>query len=117
LREICGFRECTSLSRIEILSSVETIGTFDFFGCSSLNDIVFSSDSHLRVIDEFCECTSLCRIEIPSSVEVVSENGFREYTSLNEIVFSSDSHLGEISGFGTRRAPQLRRCPGRPLGP
>jgi hypothetical protein len=72
---------------------------FGFVGCASLNDIVFSPDSHLRDLNGFCACTSLCRIEIPSSVEVIGMRGFLQSTSLSEIDFSSDSHLREIDGF------------------
>jgi hypothetical protein len=46
-----------------------------FFGCASLNEIIFSSGSHLREISGFQSCTSLCRIEIPSSVEMTRKNG------------------------------------------
>jgi hypothetical protein len=93
LREICGFQECTSLCRIELPSSVETIMVLSFRGCTSLNEVIFSSDSHLREIDGFRKSTSLRRIEIPSSVEKIPGFGFHECTSLNEIILSSDSHL------------------------
>jgi hypothetical protein len=64
-----------------------------------LNEIVFSSDSHLKNISGFGECTSLCRIEIPSSVEAIWDKGFSGCISLNEIVFSSDSRLRILCGF------------------
>jgi hypothetical protein len=105
LREISGFGQCTSLCRLEIPSSVVTIGLNGFSGCTSLNDIVFSSDSHLRKIYGFQQCTSLCRIEIPSSVEQIGHyasltSGFWGCTSLNEIYFSFNSHLKVIDGLG-----------------
>jgi hypothetical protein len=65
LRKILGFGGCTSLCRLEIPSSVETIGFDGFLECTSLNEIGFSSYSHLKVIDGFRKCTSLCRPEIP----------------------------------------------------
>ena len=39
-----------------------------------------------------------------------------EFSFLHERSSSLESSSREI-GFGTRRAPQLRRCPDRPLGP
>jgi hypothetical protein len=72
VREIDGFEHYTSLSRIEIPSSVEIISSFGFEGCTSLSTIVFSTASHLRMIDGFQACTSLCRIDIPSFVEIIS---------------------------------------------
>jgi hypothetical protein len=71
LRKIDGFRQCTSLSRIEVPSSVEVIELSGFRECTSLNEVIFSAESHLREIGGFGKCTSLCRIEIPSSVEVI----------------------------------------------
>jgi hypothetical protein len=102
VKEICGFKGCTSLRRLEIPSSVEVISYCGFNGCTSLNELIFSSDSHVREIGGFNRCTSLCRVEIPSSVEVIGfsgSNGFDECTSLNELIFSSDSHMKEIHGF------------------
>jgi hypothetical protein len=89
-----------ALCRIEIPSSVEKIKNSGFSRCTSLNEIVFSSESHLNRIEGFQGCTSLCRIEIPSSVEKIKNSGFPRCTSLNEIVFSSESHLKDIDGFG-----------------
>jgi hypothetical protein len=76
--------------------------------CTSLNEIVFSSTSHLKEISGFDGCTSLPRIEIPSSVEIVSESGFKGCILLREITFASNSHLRQISGFdGCTSLPQI----------
>jgi hypothetical protein len=100
LREIGGFRKCTSLCRIELPSSVEVIASSAFNGCTSLSELMFALDSHLREIGGFRWCTSLCRIELPSSVEVLASSAFDECISLRELMFASDSHLREIGGFG-----------------
>jgi hypothetical protein len=99
LREISGFCECTSLCRIEIPSSVEKIGFNGFRECTSLNEIVFSSDSHLREISGFCECTSLCRIEIPSSVEKIGFYGFDGCTSLRVLIIRTGCRIRENEGL------------------
>jgi hypothetical protein len=93
LKQIDGFRECISLSRIEIPSLVEVISEYGFWECISLNEVLFASDCHLKQIDGFRECTSLVRIEIPSSVEIISGHGFSACISLNEVLFASDYHL------------------------
>jgi hypothetical protein len=105
LREIDGFAGCTSLCQIELPSSVVKIGFAGFSRCTSLNEIIFLSDSDLRTIYGFAQCTSLYRIEIPSLVERIGhyadrQTGFWGCTSLNEIHFSFDSHLRAIDGFG-----------------
>jgi hypothetical protein len=76
LRVIHILEKCTSLSRIEIPSSVSVIGDYGFYKCTSLNEVIFSSDTDLRAIHGFQKCRSLCRIEIPSSVEVIGKFGF-----------------------------------------
>jgi hypothetical protein len=93
LREIDGFCECTSLCRIEIPSSVEEITLNGFFGCTSLNEIVFSSDSDLRTIEGFRRCTSLCQIEIPSSFEVIWASSFWDFPSFRVVIFRAECRL------------------------
>jgi hypothetical protein len=99
LKQIDGFRECTSLCRIEIPSSVKIITQYGFYECPSLSEIHFTSNCHLRQFGGFQGCTSLCRIEIPSSVEIMTDNCFYECTSLSEVHFASDCHLRELGGF------------------
>jgi hypothetical protein len=103
LREIYGFGDCTSLCRVEIPSSVETIGPDGFGGCTSLNEIVFPSDSHLREINGFSECTSLCRIEIPSSVEVISNDAFQSSPSLRVVIIRAGCRLRRNKGLQNLR--------------
>jgi hypothetical protein len=93
LREIRGFRGCTSLCRIEFPSSIEVTTSNSFNGCRSLSELLFASDSHLRQIGGFCECTSLCRIEFPSSVEVIGSFSFRGCTSLRVVRFPHGSKI------------------------
>jgi hypothetical protein len=93
LREVSGFCRCNSLCRIEIPSSVETIGDDGFYGCTSLKEVLFSSDSHFREIYGFCKCTSLCRIEIPSSVEMIWFPAFAGCTSLHVVIIRAGCRM------------------------
>jgi hypothetical protein len=104
LKEIYGFGNCRSLSRIELPSSLEIIGEFGFYECTSLNEITFSQDSHLKTIQGIRNCRSLCRIELTSSREIIGKLGFYECTSLNEIIFPLGSHLKEINGIQNRKS-------------
>jgi hypothetical protein len=99
LRELSGFHGCTPLCRIEIPSSVEKIGTWGFYQCTSLNEIIFSSDSHLRDISGFRNCTSLCRIEIPSSVEMIGEHGFAFCQLLCVVIFPIGCRIRKNGGL------------------
>jgi hypothetical protein len=75
-----------------------------FFGCTSLNEIVFSSDSHLLEICGFTECISLCRIEIPSSVVRVGSGGFFGSTSLHVVMIRAGCRMRENDGLRKIRA-------------
>jgi hypothetical protein len=75
--------------------------------CSSLTEVIFASNSQLRVIDGFENCTSLRQIGIPRLVEKIDIGGFNVYLSLNKVIFASDSHIREIDGFS--RCPSLSR--------
>jgi hypothetical protein len=110
LREIHGFAQCRSLCRIEIPSSVEKIGNSallasGFWGCTALNEIAFSSNSHLREIDGFSESRSLSRIEILSSVETIGWYGFYGCTFLRVVIIRAgcrmrlDRHLRNMKPF------------------
>jgi hypothetical protein len=87
------------IRRIMISSSLEMITRTHAYQCTSLTEVIFQRDCHLKVIDGFRECTSLCRIEIPSSVELIREDGFSGCDSLSEVIFAPDSHLKDIDGF------------------
>jgi hypothetical protein len=94
-----GISSRGSVSRIEIPSFVEMISSDGFYFCSSLTEIIFGSDCHVKEIDGFRSCTSLRRITIPSSVEIISSGGFFCCSSLTDVIFGSDCHVKEIDGF------------------
>jgi hypothetical protein len=104
VKTISGFGGCISLCRIEVPSSVEVIGVYGFDKCRSLNEIVFSSGSHLRGISGFGGCTSLCRIELPSSVEVIGTYGFNQCTSLRVVMVGAGCRMRANGGFGKIKA-------------
>jgi hypothetical protein len=49
LSDIYGFFECSSLSQIEIPSSVETIANFGFSGCLSLRVVFIRAGRRMQV--------------------------------------------------------------------
>jgi hypothetical protein len=77
VKKISEFRECTSLCRIEIPSSVEVIGEYGFRGCTSLNEIVFSSDSHVKEVHGFGGSTSLHVVIIHAGCRMKQNKRFR----------------------------------------
>jgi hypothetical protein len=70
-----------------------------FSQCSSLSEIVFIPNSHIKKIAGFSNCFSLSRIEIPAPVEIIAQPAFSHCSSLNEVVVIRDSHVKKIAGF------------------
>jgi hypothetical protein len=88
---------------MEVPSLVEVIGKHGFFGCTSLSEVIFSSDSHLREISGFQLCSSLYQIEIPSSVEVIGYCGFFSCESLRVVIFWAGCRLRESERLRWKR--------------
>ncbi len=100
-----AFRECSSLTSIEIPSSVTTIGFNAFQNCSSLEKVIFEEDSQLTTIvqDAFSYCSSLTSIEIPSGVTTIGGGAFYGCSNLEKVVFEENSQLttiGELAFVG-----------------
>ena len=83
------FRGCSSLTSIEIPSSVSSIGKGAFHGCCSLTSIEIPSSVSSIGEDVFRGCSSLTSIEIPSSVTSIRRNTFLGCRSLESIVIPS----------------------------
>ena len=87
-----AFRDCRSLTSIEIPSSVTSIGDYAFYYCISLTSITFGENSQLASIgsEAFDWCRSLTSIEIPNSVTSIGESAFSSCHSVTSIVISSN---------------------------
>ena len=96
-----AFYNCTSLTKIEIPASVETIGNNIFDGCTSLQTVTFDKGSKFKTIgsDVFSDCTSLTSIEIPASVEEIRGSAFFGCSSLKTVTFEKGSQLKTVDGF------------------
>ena len=111
-----AFRDCSSLTSIEIPSSVTSIGDYAFGYCSSLASIeipssvtnigngAFSDCSSLASITipesvtsignfAFCGCIRLTDITIPKSVTSIGINVFGDCTVLTEVLLENGSTL------------------------
>ena len=92
-----------------------------FYGCKSLEEVIFTDDSKLRHIGKYAFYRSgLKKIRIPSTVETLDDYCFYGWKSLEEVIFPDDSklrcigrnrptfaHVGVLPG--TKPAPVHRR--------
>ena len=80
-----AFYGCTSLVSVEIPDSVVTIGQGSFEGCVSLDSIVIPDSVTSIGISAFQGCTGLSSITIPDSVTSISDEAFYGCNGLTSI--------------------------------
>ena len=90
-----AFEGCSSLSSINIPSSVTSIGRYAFGSCSSLPSINIPSSVTSIGDNAFQDCSSLTSINIPSSVTSIEHLAFNGCSSLPSInIPSSVTSIG-----------------------
>ena len=96
-----AFLGCSSLTSINIPSSVTSIGTSAFLGCSSLTSINIPSSVTKIEYNAFEGCSSLISINIPSFVTKIENNTFYGCSSLTSInIPSSVTSIGGSAFYG-----------------
>ena len=85
-----AFKGCSSLTSIEIPSSVTSIGDSAFEGCSGLTSIEIPSSVTSIGDSAFEGCSGLTSIEIPSSVTSIGNSAFYDCVNLKTVINGSD---------------------------
>ncbi|MBR4226131.1 MAG: leucine-rich repeat domain-containing protein, partial [Candidatus Methanomethylophilaceae archaeon] len=107
-----AFYGCTSLSSATILSSVTSIGEGAFEGCTSLSSVEIPSSVTSIGERAFFGCTSLSSVNIPSSVVEIGVSAFSGCTSLDRF---SGTYVGISSdGVLLRNEKVLVSCAAGP---
>ena len=86
-----AFKNCSSLTSVNIPSSVTIIWDEAFYGCSSLTSIKIPSSVTSIWDRSFYNCSSLSSVNIPSSVTHIGGNVFFGCSSLSAINVSSEN--------------------------
>ena len=83
------FNACNSLSSVTIPSSVTSIGSSAFQSCSSLSSVTIPSSVTSIGIYAFSACSSLSSVTIPSSVTIIGICAFLSCSSLSSMTIPS----------------------------
>ena len=84
-----AFGGCSSLTSVNIPSSVTSIGEGAFENCSSLTSVTIPSSVTSIGTGAFSFCSSLTRITIPSSVTSIGSHAFHGCSSLTSVTIPS----------------------------
>lgn len=101
-----AFSNCTSLNKIIMPNSVQTIGDSSFSNCSNLNEIVLSENINFMGYGSFSGLTSLKDITIPKTVKGFYNN---ENTAFTYLGFYGDSKISDftIRGYKTLKQKNM----------
>ena len=86
VRRIFDFSDCTALTDVKIVAPIETIDTYAFEGCSSLQSITLPETLTTIRANAFSG-SGLTKIVIPASVKEIEVYAF-ENSLIKEIVFT-----------------------------
>lgn len=110
-----AFYNCTSLTSINLPSSLTRIGNNAFQGCTSLASVNLPSSLTTIGSYAFQDCTSLTSISFPSSLTAVNSNAF-ENTGLTSVTIPSGMPYNAFSVF--RNCKNLKSVTlSGPIGP
>ena len=79
---IRSFRDCISLTNIEIPDGVEHIQDMTFYGCTNLTEVKIPNSVTSIGNRVFAYCTSLTEVKIPNSVTYIGSEAFKDCNNL-----------------------------------
>ena len=93
------FGNCSSLTKVDLPSSLTTIGYSLFYNCSSLYKITIPNSVKYIKSSAFNGCSSLVSITIPDGVISINSSTFKDCSSLNSIIIPNSVKEIESNAF------------------
>ena len=106
------FRNCSSLTSIDIPDSVTSIGRSAFDGCSSLTSIDIPNNVTSIGDSAFTSCSGITSIDIPSGVTSIGNYAFDSCTNLTRLNSDIDGVFNIPSGVTSIGVSTFFRCTG-----
>ena len=96
-----AFRDCSSLTSVNIPNSVTAIGGAAFAGCSALTSVTIPNSVTTIGNSAFSGCRSLTSVNIPNSVTTIGDYAFHGCSALTSVTIpNSVTEIGERA-FGS----------------
>ena len=93
------FRECNSLKKVVLPSSLTYLGSYAFYDCRNLEEVVLPDGVTNIEHQAFYNCRKLTTVNIPSSVTYISSYVFYGCTSLKSINLSTMTGVNNIPSY------------------
>ena len=91
--------QTNQLKKVVLPSSLKSIGTSAFYGCTKLEEINLPAGLQSIGNYAFARCKSLKSVEIPDSVESMGANVFQECTSLQTVSITGSLKTVPVRAF------------------
>lgn len=87
------FRECVSLKKITLPSTVKFIGYAAFTGCTSLEEINLPEGLLVIGDEAFMGCDKLSKVTMPASIYIIGNNAFDGCTSIASLTIAKNTYV------------------------
>ena len=94
-----AFENCSTLRKVNIPSTVVTIGHSAFSGCSALSEVNIPDGVPQISDNTFSDCSSLSSIDIPSSVISIGKSAFSYCQSLVQVSIPNSLKVIDDNAF------------------
>ncbi len=94
-----AFRNCTSLTNVEIPNSVTSIEAYAFYGCTSLTNIHIPDKVTIIKSYAFAGCRGLKSIYLPPSLTTIGNNAFASCENLTSLYIPNSVTKIEARAF------------------
>ena len=103
-----AFFDCASLTSVTIPNSVTSIGNSAFSGCGSLTNVTIGNGVTSIGDEAFCYCSSLTSVDIPDSVTSIGRAAFSRCGSLNSVTIGNGvTSIGDSAFYDHRERRNL----------
>lgn len=95
---VLAFAGCSALTSLDFsVTALTTLDVGAFWGCSSLNELIFGDDLETIGAYAFCQCVAVTSVKLPASVIYVGERAFSNCDSLAELDLGSTEFIGPLA--------------------